>query len=165
MRLLILSDSHRSISTMERAVALARPDYIFHLGDLAADAHALAKRFPQLPVLSVTGNCDFLDRSQEQRLLELEGVRILLTHGHRYGVKQSLLPLALAAEEAGASLALFGHTHTPLLEERGSVTLLNPGACGPTLRPTCAVVELQNGRFTCRIESINDWSDDHDTRH
>ena len=56
---------------MERAVALARPDYIFHLGDLAADAHALAKRFPQLPVLSVTGNCDFLDRSQEQRLLEL----------------------------------------------------------------------------------------------
>ena len=53
----------------------------------------------QIPVLSVTGNCDFLDRSQEQRMVELEGVKILLCHGHRYHVKSTLLSLFLAARK------------------------------------------------------------------
>lgn len=162
-RLLILSDSHRFLEPMVRAVEHVKPDYIFHLGDLSADAQQLAQRVMQIPVLSVTGNCDFLDRSQEQRMMELEGVKILLCHGHRYHVKSTLLPLYLAARENGVRLALFGHTHAALLEEKDGITLLNPGSCGPTMRPSCAVVELSGGEFTCRIEYFHDWSEDYDS--
>lgn len=63
-------------------------------------------------------------------MVELEGVKILLCHGHRYHVKSTLLPLYLAARENGVRLALFGHTHTALLEEKDGITLLNPGSCG-----------------------------------
>ena len=35
--------------------------------------------------------------------------------------------LSAAAREAGADIAVYGHTHTAL-EERGDVTVLNPGS-------------------------------------
>lgn len=48
-RLLILSDSHRFIEPMVRAVEHVKPDYIFHLGDLSTDAQQLAQRVMQIP--------------------------------------------------------------------------------------------------------------------
>lgn len=150
---------------MVRAVAHVRPDYLIHLGDLVSDADALAKRFPQLPLISVSGNCDFLDRSRETRIVELGGVRLLLTHGHRYGVKQDLLRLRLAAREAEVRAALFGHTHRAMAEEWDGLWLINPGTCGPTTCPTCAVVEIDRFGFHCQIESMNEWSEGHDFSH
>ena len=55
-------------------------------------------------------------------------MKILLTHGHRYGVKTDLLSLALRAEELGCRLVFFGHTHTAEIVEHGAVTLVNPGS-------------------------------------
>ena len=34
-----------------------------------------------------------------------------MTHGHLANVRMGLTTLALQAEEAGATIALFGHTH------------------------------------------------------
>ena len=162
LKLLILSDSHRVVEPMIRAVRHVRPDHLIHLGDLVTDADALAAQFPQLPLISVSGNCDFLDRSQETRIVELGGVRLLLTHGHRHGVKQDLLRLSLAAREAQAQAALFGHTHRAMAEQRDGLWLINPGSCGPTLRPTCAVIEIDRQGFRCEIEMIHEWSEEHD---
>lgn len=145
---------------MAEAVRLARPDYVIHLGDIAPDAAALSKKFPLLPLISVNGNCDFTDYSRETRIVELGGIRFFLTHGHRYGVKQDLLRLSLAAREAGAQAALFGHTHQALAEQRDGLWLINPGTCGPTVRPTCAVLNLDRSGLPCRIQSIYDWSEE-----
>lgn len=145
---------------MAQAVRREKPDYIIHLGDHATDADALSRLFPLLPMISVTGNCDFTDRSRETRIVELGGVRLFMTHGHRYGVKQDLLRLTLAAREAEAQVALFGHTHQPLVEQRDGLWLVNPGACGPTLRPTCAIITIDRQGLQCRIQCINDWSDE-----
>ena len=72
----------------------------------------------------------------------------------------SNLSAALAAREAGAQAALFGHTHQSLAEQRDGLWLINPGTCGPTVHPTCAVLNLDRSGLRCRIQSIYDWSEE-----
>ena len=112
MKILVLSDSHGAVSPMEQAVEQTSPDLILHLGDCWRDGERLHDRFPSIPLEQVPGNCDFRPTEPAERLLELRGKRILLCHGHTYGVKQSLVTAGFAAEEQQLDLFLFGHTHT-----------------------------------------------------
>ncbi len=86
-------------------------------------------------------------------------MRTLLTHANRYRRRRSLFRLSLRAREAGASLALFGHTHEPTVEWEGGVLLVNPGSLqngryaiiefrenGPT--PFCCALNRATGRST-----------------
>ncbi len=154
LKILVVSDSHGDLDALRSAVRRERPQAIIHLGDHASDADAIANEFAGLPVLSVRGNCDFDTPTRAETLTrEIEGVRIFAAHGHRYGVKSGLLRLSYAAREAGARLALFGHTHCPYLGEEGEMTLMNPGACGG-FRPSYGVVTLQNGTLECRLTEL-----------
>lgn len=154
MKLLVLSDSHGTMCSMENAVERIRPDYILHLGDYQRDARKLAEFYPEIPLLSVPGNCDRpLPGEQLTLLREFGGVRILMTHGHAYGVKSGLLRMELAAREACVQVALFGHTHRAVCEEANGLWLMNPGASSGARR-TCGVLEIENGVVRCRIEEI-----------
>lgn len=145
MKLLILSDSHGVLSNMERAVEETDPHMILHLGDCWQDAVRLHRLYPAIPLCQVPGNCDFRPGEETERLLTLEGLRILMCHGHTYGVKQSLLAAGLTAEQRDLDLFLFGHTHRPLVDKRGKTLFLNPGSIGAFSRPSYGVVTLQNG--------------------
>ncbi len=156
MKLLILSDSHGTDKHMHEAMRRERPDYVIHLGDHSRDAMDLAAAFPMTPMAIVKGNCDFYDDTPEQRLAEYGGVRILMAHGHRYGVKSSLLRYSMAALENQVDVALFGHTHCAYCEEYQGVWLLNPGSCGSCSNPTYGVVEIRDGKPSCRIVRIDE---------
>lgn len=155
MKILVLSDSHHDLTYMRRAIALERPNLVFHLGDHIRDAEDLSMEFQTIPIHRVTGNCDYAPYGRETIVEEQEGVRFFLTHGHRYGVKSSLLPLSLAAREACAQVAVFGHTHHPLCEEYAQITLLNPGSCGG-YRPTYGVITVNNGKADCRLKTFDE---------
>ena len=58
MKILVFSDSHRSVAGMLSAVADEAPDQIIHLGDLEEDAEAVSDAYPRIPVCMVPGNCD-----------------------------------------------------------------------------------------------------------
>lgn len=151
MKILVLSDSHREEESLLRAVRRERPDAVIHLGDHASDALVIEREYPYLPVCRVKGNCDRYDTDvREEVVLTWEGVKILATHGHRYHVKSGLLSLYYAAVQAGAQVALFGHTHIPCCEESEGLWLLNPGACG-RLFPTYGIIEIKNGAVQCRV--------------
>ena len=150
MDILVLSDSHGAVAPMVRAVELAKPDLILHLGDCWRDGEQLRARFPDIPLEQVPGNCDFQPEEPAERLLVLEGKRILLCHGHTYGVKTSLLAAGFAAEERQLDLFLFGHTHRPLVDRRGRTLFLNPGSIGDSTRPSYAVVTIQGGQLDGR---------------
>jgi len=153
MRILVLSDSHGCVDPMQQCVELVQPQAILHLGDCARDADRLGRLYPRIPLLGVPGNCDYAPAVPQSLTLELDGVRIFVTHGHLYGVKRDLTALAGAAKDAGARLALFGHTHIQHLEERGGITLLNPGTAGRFGHSGYAVVEIKDGAFSCRLET------------
>ena len=91
MKLLVFSDSHGVVMHMESAVRAHRPDMVLHLGDCVEDFQALRALFPDLPMDHVPGNCDYGADGPATKLLTLSGMRIFMTHGHRYGVKSGYL--------------------------------------------------------------------------
>ena len=147
MKILVLSDSHGAVEPMERAVERTDPRLILHLGDCWRDGEKLQGRFPKIPLQQVPGNCDFRSDQPAERLLCLEDFRILMCHGHTYGVKQSLTAAGFAAEEQDLDLFLFGHTHRPLVDRRGKTLFLNPGSIGDWRRPTYGVVTISGGKL------------------
>ncbi|MTQ97224.1 YfcE family phosphodiesterase [Pseudoflavonifractor sp. BIOML-A6] len=156
MKLLVFSDSHGNTSNMCAAVERERPDRILHLGDMVRDAVSLAGRFPEIPLDMVPGNCDYSMELSVKKLLEAEGRRILMTHGHIYSVKAGIGTAVLAAREAGADILLFGHTHEPLCDFYDGLWILNPGSCRGGLRPTYGVISLTEGKTYCRTAELND---------
>lgn len=150
MKLLVFSDSHGCLSTMEAAVLRESPVHILHLGDHLRDAEALRQRV-SVPLTAVPGNCDGLC-GDPVRLLELDGKRIYMTHGHLHGVKMHYQRILYAALEAEADLLLFGHTHRPeCFYERG-LWVMNPGACG--INGTYGVVEITQNEITCQVKTL-----------
>lgn len=96
-------------------------------------------------IQSVRGNCDPVSSVPLERVVEWEGTRILLLHGHTVS---SRLSLFYRAEEHGCSIVCFGHSHVPCLERFEDVILLNPGSLSrprSSFGPTCGLITLQNG--------------------
>ena len=152
MRVGVFSDSlgdHEALDELlERMGAL---DAVCFLGDVARDAEHLRERLaamPNQPVLyAVRGNNDYYSTCTLpwDLLIELGGVRIYMTHGHRL---VSLMNLAYKAQECGAQVALFGHTHQALCETVQGVLLLNPGSAGNFCRggrARASVLEINRG--------------------
>lgn len=154
MKILVLSDSHGNVSNMLQAVKKETPRMVLHLGDCWRDGEWLHDCFPDLPFEQVPGNCDFRSPQEAEKLLFLENKRVLICHGHTYGVKQSLMAAGLAAEEKALDLFLFGHTHEPLVDLRGRTLFLNPGSIGAFSQPTYGVVTLENGKLDVRTVPI-----------
>ena len=89
-------------------------------------------------------------------LVQLGPVKALITHGHLYNVDYGRVDsLVYAAQEQGAQLAMFGHTHSPLYLEQGGVTVLNPGTAGKGRQLTWAEVDIMdNGGIACSIKEL-----------
>lgn len=104
-------------------------DHILHAGDvgpldLLTELEAIA------PVTVVWGNTDGMDvvaRVPETESVLLEGVQVVVVHGHQFG---SPTPTRLAAAHPEAGLIVFGHTHEPLIEQIGGTLIVNPGSAG-----------------------------------
>lgn len=130
VRLGIVSDSHQSQFWTERFLKRANKekyDAVFHLGDGEAEARWLARRL-DMPIQYVAGNCDMFSKVAREVFASYEGHRILACHGHLHNVKWELESLSYYAEEHGADIALYGHTHEAQANYVGPVLMINPGA-------------------------------------
>jgi putative phosphoesterase len=97
-----------------------------HLGNCERDAEYL-RTITRRGVCSVRGNCDYSD-TPEERVLNVGGKRIFLTHGHRQHVKMSLDRIKLLGAAERYDAVLFGHTHQPEVFYYEGVLFLNPGS-------------------------------------
>ena len=154
MKVLVFSDSHGRVSPMMDIIRLQQPDLILHLGDGAADVEMLYMEWPELKVVGVPGNCDGWTGRALEQVIEVEGVRLLLTHGHAYKVKSGLGGLIAGAKNLGVDAALFGHTHCPYCEAIDGIHYLNPGSVGSYCCANYAVIEVESGVMTCRLEQL-----------
>jgi len=156
MRIAAVSDSHGGMFHLERFIEFCRQekiDQIFHLGDVVDDAKYL-RRSLDIPVALVAGNCDFYSREPREIVLTLQGVRFLLVHGDRYGVKLGCDRLSYYAEEKNAQCALFGHTHRPFAGMVGNALLVNPGALKSG---EMCVLEVSDGDVQVHMMDIDKW--------
>ena len=60
--------------------------------------------------------------------MKLGKYRVLVTHGHPYYVNMGHERLAREAANRGVEIAVYGHTHRPVIEKMQGVLLLNPGS-------------------------------------
>ena len=154
MKILVLSDSHGDVADMVDVVERVKPDRVFHLGDHIRDAQELSYAFPELTIDMVGGNCDWRSRAPLEKKITLEGVTVLLCHGHEYGVKSGYGALALHARQEGAKVALCGHTHKSHLSKKWGVGLCNPGSCGMGMIPSYGILTLQRGTWDFRVYPV-----------
>lgn len=153
MKLLVFSDSHRSMSGMRAAVEREAPDYVIHLGDLERDAEALAGEYPRLPVAYVPGNCDGWTTTPVQKLVRYGDQQVLMSHGHLWRVKSGFDAAIAAARSAGADILLFGHTHVPYCRRlEDGLWVMNPGSILD--KSSYGIISLEGEGAVCRLEQL-----------
>ncbi len=117
MKWIVFSDSHGTARNMEKVLDMHfdTADGFLFLGDGYREFRHLADCYPGRTYLCVRGNCDpaEADAPPLEELADIGGVRIMLTHGHRYQVKSGTEMLVSAARARRADIVLYGHTHEP----------------------------------------------------
>ncbi len=150
----VVSDSHGNRSALDKLnTVFAESDYIIHLGDTSSDGSYIKKQFPEKTYL-LNGNCDLTKLGEKELTLEIENVKIFACHGDMYGVKSGYDRLAYKAEEAGCSIALFGHTHRATEYEAGNVTLFNPGTLSRYSRNTYLYLVINGNKAIGKIVEL-----------
>ena len=150
----IISDVHRrEYAVVEVLKRQVRPiDALIFCGDGLNALNCMDLQLgTNVNIFAVWGNWDaaarrliyfsgFVEDVPEERVIFLDGKKILLMHGHTRGVKYSLVAAIAAARREGADALIFGHTHEAVCfldkgagEER-PLWVFNPGA-------------LENGEF------------------
>ncbi len=143
MKLLITSDVHGRLEDLKDVIK-KHVDCDLHLnaGDMSLDP----KYYESLNMITVKGNNDFGVDLPLERIIEVEGYKILLTHGHKESVKFGLTRLKLKAKLLGVNLVIFGHTHQKYMEMDQGILFINPGALSGGHR-TYAIYENQTVTF------------------
>ncbi len=141
----LISDTHGKLRP-EVFDHFAGVDIILHAGDVGP-LSILSELEAIAPVKAVVGNTDGFDLAAqlpEVQELTLDGLQVVVTHGHRLG---SPTPAALRRAHPQADIIIYGHTHRPLVDH-GDSLVINPGSAGAArfnLKPSVALLELGNG--------------------
>lgn len=144
MNALILSDTHGREDLVNEIIARTRPEAVLFAGDGLRD---LPYGDPSRPIYAVRGNCDLYvppvlfanGDAEDEATFYLENKKVLLMHGHRWGVKSGYGAAVDHAIRKEADILIFGHTHEPLElclrpedhpELKKPLWVLNPGSLG-----------------------------------
>ena len=155
MKILVISDTHGEISVAQRIIRLEKPDHVIHLGDCVRDAEDLSNLFPILPICKVSGNNDWFSDEAKEKVIVLGKTRLFLCHGHTTGVKNGLDVQWAKAQTQNCTVSLFGHTHSPYLEEQNGVLLFNPGSI--TYGDSYGIITLTSDESPHGEIKYDDW--------
>ena len=146
----VISDTHGLLRD-EAGAVLRVSDHIIHAGDVG-NPEILDQLRTIAPVTVVRGNIDkgaWAPRLAETEVVELAGASIYVLH--------DLSQLDLKPEAAGFAAVIYGHSHVPKQEMRGTVLYFNPGSAGPRrfkLPITVGRLVLDAGRLRGEIVEI-----------
>jgi len=124
LRVGLVSDTHGLLRPEARAF-LVGCDYIVHGGDVGAP-EILDELAVIAPLIAVRGNNDTAPWAAHLPATELIRVGNIFVY-----VIHDLAGLDIEPGAAGIRVVVSGHSHKPIIEERGGVLYVNPGSCGP----------------------------------
>lgn len=162
MKIVVVSDTHGMVGNVIKLInKLDDVDLIIHLGDYLKDAIEIADKL-DVKCVYVKGNCDIFSsgKVEEEKILEIEGRKLLLTHGHKYNVKYGLDRLYYKVKELEVDIVLFGHSHISINEQYDNILFLNPGSTtypkGGT-KESVALLTIDNKEINSTILNIRDY--------
>ena len=128
MKVLIISDTHGLCENLDKVLESERPyDLVIHLGDLEG-AEDYLEAAAACPVEAVRGNNDYFSDLPDEKVIEVAGKQVLITHGHYYYVAAGVEKHIKEAMGRNIDIVMFGHTHRPLLRQKRGLVVLNPGS-------------------------------------
>ena len=124
VRIGLISDTHGLLRPEAKAF-LKGSDFIVHAGDIC-DPSILEELSVIAPVTAARGNNDkgvWAEKINETEFLQVGEFFLYAIH--------DLAQLDIEPAAAGVHAVVSGHSHKPLVEERGGVLFVNPGSAGP----------------------------------
>jgi putative phosphoesterase len=135
MRIVVVSDTHMpkmNKKLPERLLSeLKAADVILHAGDWTQMSvyEALAAYAPTYGVAGNNDGPEIIRRFGLRKILEFEGKRIGLVHGHGAGYRLDTESRALGAfKDTKLDALIYGHSHIPVLKLSGEMMIFNPGS-------------------------------------
>ncbi len=172
MRVIVVSDTHGSVTSWRKIVSVAGRDNLFlHLGDVlyhgprnpipdGYDPKTLAEELKNYRIDFVRGNCDADVDITVLGLPEIPKIaeqtfgdwKILMVHGEDIDDEIGF------AKKHGANVLLRGHTHIPKIEESSGVIVVNPGS--PSIPkggfpPTFSILDFKGDSLIIRILNLD----------
>ncbi|SFM06376.1 hypothetical protein SAMN04487943_10775 [Gracilibacillus orientalis] len=125
-KILILSDSHGWTSEVTEIKARYENevDAMIHCGDSELDLDS--KELTGFK--AVQGNMDMDFHLPEEIDFKVGKLHFFVTHGHLFQIKTTLMPASYRAEELGANIICFGHSHVAGAEKVKDQLFINPGS-------------------------------------
>lgn len=136
MKIVLTSDNHGRKDLLDFIVSKENADYYLHAGDSEMSQELIN------PFITVRGNRDHKSLPTF-REINIDGVKIFLTHSHLYNFKE-LLKIAKLNK---IDVVVYGHTHIYKAEQIDGIWFVNPGSLA---RPrggnpkTYAVMSINN---------------------
>ena len=128
MNILVISDTHGFDERVKIILDRIGPvDMLIHCGDIEGQEEEI-QAWADCPCLMVSGNNDWSSRLPREIFTTIDDYKVFITHGNRYGISLDTEMLRDEALSRGADICFFGHTHKPLVDTQGSLTMVNPGS-------------------------------------
>ncbi|WP_286637871.1 metallophosphoesterase family protein [Faecalibaculum rodentium] len=123
MHFIIAGDSHGYTERLDELKQIQADGYIF-TGDLTDDPARISGWS------AVAGNNDqyFGIKLPLMTIVDAGDHKILVMHGHQFPAGQRHRRLATLAKKFGCDIAVYGHSHVPVIDEEDGVLILNPGS-------------------------------------
>lgn len=150
MKILIVSDTHRRNENFLKVVEEEGPfDLVIHCGDVEGSEYVISQAVG-CPVEFVQGNNDFFSDLPREKELTIGKYKVWLLHGHNYYVSMNYETIKNEALDRGVDIVMCGHTHRPVIETEGNLTIINPGSLSyprqENRQPSYVIMELdENG--------------------
>ncbi len=131
MKILVVSDTHGHEANLRKVLEkIGKIDHLIHCGDVE-EHEAAIEEMAGCPCTFVRGNNDYGTNLNREEIVTFGNYRIFVTHGHTMGVHWDYDGVRQAARKKNCNVAMFGHTHRPVVEiapSENGVTLINPGS-------------------------------------
>jgi len=152
---MVVSDTHRREANLAQALYDEGPiDMLIHLGDFEGQEDVI-EEMAGCECIFVPGNNDFGSLLPQEREITIAGKKILLTHGHYYYVSLDLQVLRDECISRDIDIAMFGHTHRPLIQKEDNISYINPGSISfprqEGRKSTYIMMEFENFEKNCEI--------------
>ena len=142
-KILIFSDCHQNNWAVDKlAKKFEEYDKIVFCGDGLRLVEDYVYAYPD-KFVAVSGNCDWYTDFPDRAVFYLDGVKFIVTHGHRFYVKRNKDYLVLDGLKENAQCVLYGHTHVAAVDYIGGITLFNSGSLGEGHGETATFGEIE----------------------
>lgn len=120
MKIVVIGDSHHNLESIKTIYNINKDaDLFLDTGDSQLNESEI------FPFISVRGNCDYLI-SNKERIVQLNGLKIFVTHGHNYLLTKEVLSQIAKINEC--NMIIHGHTHIPYSIKFDDIFIISPGS-------------------------------------